>query len=184
MTVVLLIIAFQIWKSLKPDFPQEEIFAFIWRLFLGGAIGALAVRGEMWGTVLGGIIITWWWAKKMNWDVWELGDFLAPNMLLFGLAAGLTGGSKNWPIIGVYGLGYLIIHYIRTAYRQFAWYKSGRVGLVLLTGLIWVGISEITIGFLGSDTIYYWQGMTAGQIAASWLISFGIIGIYIRSKTK
>lgn len=184
LTLTFIITAYQIWKSLKPDFPQEEIFAFIWRLYTVGTIGALIVRGEVWGMVLGGLIVCGWWVKKMDWDAWDLGDILVPNLLLFGLATGWTFGEKGWFSSIIYGLGYLGLRYVRFAYRKFTWYKSGRAGLVFLCGLIWIGISEIAIAFFTGDRVYYWKGLSAGQIVSGWLISFGLIGIYFRSQYK
>lgn len=185
---------FMLWRKLREEFSDEEIFGFSLYLVLvcavGASISSLIETGEImgqvkaWGIAIALVLGLAKWAKKHKWELWEVGDTLTPIFYWIWFVGGLIAAVNRmwWPIVGAVG-GVVIVGLTKRNYRRFRWYKSGKMGLVGLVGIGWVAAYEIAVAFVNPGGIY-WGGLKISQFVSAWLLSFVFVAIYIRSGRK
>src|SRR3989344_5582059 len=139
--------SFMVWRRWREEANDEEIFNFtlwltVWAV-MGAVIWSLVEYGRVgmpvgWGIVGAVAAGGWWWCRKKGWDWLEIMDFLAVLGLWLWWAGSIAWGpAARWATVAASG-GIVLEWYVRRFYRRFRWYKSGKMGLVGLTGLWWV----------------------------------------------
>ena len=184
--------SFIIWKRLREDYTDEEIFTF--NLFLMAWITAGALAGGWaewgrpgavsgWGMIITGVSALWQWCNRKKWDFWEISDFLAILALWMWLFGSLAWGpGAKWGFVAA-TIGILLISLIKNNYKKFRWYKSGRVGLTGLSALLYFCAAQISIAMVIQPKVY-WGGLTAGQWVSSWIAAFVLVAVYLRAGRK
>ncbi len=184
--------SFLIWRRLREDYPDEEIFTFNVFVLAAGIAGALAAgwleRGYFgafsgWGMFVTGTAAIWQWCKRKKWDFWDLSDYLAVLSMWLWLLGSLALGPERKLDMGFAAGGIIILSGVKNNYRKFRWYKSGKVGLTGLIGVLYFCAAEISVAMLSPIKVY-WGGLTAGQWISSWTAAFTLVGIYIRAGRK
>ncbi len=180
-------VSFWWWREMRLDCDEEKMLAGMWRLGLFLAVALWLVRkipgvqtGIMWLVTVG-----WWWrwCRYNKWDIWEWLDVMVPSLLLAGSGVNFAWGPKRLE----YGAGYLAVWVadlvIARVYRNFKWYKSGRVGFVGLAGLGLWALVELVVEIRRGNGIY-WVGLTIEQWLAVWIFTAALVTIYLRSGRK
>jgi len=189
--VALLWPSFYIWRKLRSDATSNEIFEFTLYLFAmvlsGGVLAHFLDEGKLgisgWGSVVVGVFALLWWCRRKKWDFWEHFDWLS----VLGILAWFWGGLAYGPgaATGIAGalVSLLVVGIVRSNYRRFRWYPSGRMGIVGLICLVCWSLYEISVAMVGNHKVY-WGGLTAGQIVAAWVLAYVIVAIYLRGGGK
>jgi prolipoprotein diacylglyceryltransferase len=195
--VVYLILAilwssFILWKRLREDYPDEEIFSFnvilVFMVMAGALAGGWLEWGKIgaisgWGMVITGVSALWQWCNKKKWDFWEMADFLAILSLWMWFLGSLAWGpAAKWGVISA-AVGILVISLIKNNYKKIRWYKSGKVGLTGLMAICYFSVVQISLAMVVQPKVY-WDGLTASQWVSSWTVAFGLVGIYLRAGRK
>jgi len=198
--------SFLFWRSLRDDFPQEEILTLTLYLALGGLLSArffwvlfhwqlfwqepLALI--LWskipgfsflGTTLGILGTLGYWGRKKVWDLWQALDSLIVACLVFFVfgAAGayLTNKDFFYLLLGFLGIFILIlIKFVFKNYRSFSFYKSGKVGFI--------GLSSLACFFsLFLPLAFFKKSVLSLEMVGFLVIIFGALGLlYQRSGRK
>lgn len=199
--VVLIVSSFVAWRRYREDYGEEDGFLLTGQLLVGALVTgwgigvlfmilestsswlsiSLAVPNALgclvglylggvwfhldhkrwWGDVLDASLEGWLWAMCL----WQLGMVM--------------GGSWQWQAwigVGGVGLGLLSYHILRRYYRQFYWYKSGKVGFVYWVGLMVVCLFELvlgsfSVGWLRLATILWAIGVLGWATYSLYMIS-------------
>ncbi len=204
--VAFLFASFFLWQSLKEDYPGEEVISLTIYLTLVFLIGAriihillffqefrfslikwLLINHYPGFSFLGGFLASSafliFWAKKKNWDFWELAEVIVPAWFLvaFLVGIGLYLVSAKIIFLAESFLAFLLFflsHYLKRKYRSFTWYKSGKLGFVgcLTTSFYMIGKFLLEIY---NHSGLYWEGIFLWGLAiACWVF------IYLRSGRK
>lgn len=166
--------SFLLWRPLREDYPEEEIFTFTIYLALFSLVGArifyladhfadFGLNPYKWiffplypgfslvGGFFGGIFLSNFWTRQKNWNFWVLTDNLIPIFLLvfligsFGLV--LEAVSQSFKILlALFVLAASVI--LAKHYRKFIWYKSGKPGFV--------ASFSTAFFFLGTFALDFW----------------------------
>jgi prolipoprotein diacylglyceryltransferase len=180
--VSFVISSFILWRSLKDDYPEEDILTLTILLYFGGILGARLLyiltnfplfgasvtRMLLWGkypgfSFFGGLVailgILKWWSKKHNWDFWLLADFsaLAFYLSLVFLFLGSflsTAQSSELFFLGAALVGLIFGAFFQSRYRKVIWYKSGKPGFAALASMAVWALLMMTLEILLKTGIY------------------------------
>lgn len=178
--------SFSIWrKMIKEDFREEEIFSLnLFMLLAGISFGRLswmAVDAPEIGAVIGILLIVIWRLKSLNRNIWEGLDTLSQPMiysLIFvGLGLFLSKGnyfSLFYTLAGITGL--LLYSLLKTRYRRFSWYKSGKTGFLFWAISFYLSLSLLILDFVTRSSLYW------SKLFWSACLFVSIFIIYFRSK--
>ena len=192
MTIAAVWSSFVLWKRMRLDMADAEIFGMTINLAIGMAAGnmlwSLVETGKWfalsgWGIVLGGFWVVWDWSKKNKFDFWELTDWLVVLALWFWFFGAIAYGPAAKYAVGYAFLTLVLIRIIRANYRKFGWYKSGRVGLTGMLAIVMYAIYEIVMGVIAPIKIYWW-GLTLSQTLGAWVIAICLVTVYLRGGNK
>lgn len=178
--------SFSMWRRLiKEDFREEEIFSLnLFMLLSGIALARLtwvAVGVAEIGAVTGILLIVIWRLKSSDRNVWEGLDTLSQPMiytLIFvGVGLFLSNGnffSLFYTLVGITGL--FLYSFLKTRYRRFSWYKSGKTGFLFWAISFYVSLSLLILDFFIRGGLY-WSKL----FWTAWLV-VSVLVIYLRSK--
>jgi len=175
--------SFSLWRKLKEDFEEEEIFSLTLLVLIVCFLG-----GWLWQKLVFFVYLSFWlgvgviklWAVKFKKNVWEILDGFAWWNLFFLFFGGLglfleSDGLGNLGLCLAGLLGFLFYAFFQKKYRSFGWYKSGKTGF-LFWGTNFVVFSVLLLlAFLQKGSLY-WDRLVLGATA---LICFGCL--YYRS---
>ncbi|HBC72586.1 MAG: hypothetical protein UX91_C0004G0034 [Candidatus Amesbacteria bacterium GW2011_GWB1_47_19] len=179
---------FGVWRKMRSEYESEKILGMSLRLTVGFAVGALAGARLVWGhwgwwweggaaTATG----MWWWlCRRREWDFWEWADAIGPWVLAAGTGISLTDAGQRWPNAIIFGIGWVISQWVKSKYRTFRWYKSGKPGLVGLFCWMWGWLGGLVVAFPTEGNIY-WVGLKPEQWLAAWLTAAGAGAVYARA---
>ena len=172
--------SFVLWQKMRNDFTNDEIFSF--SLWLLAAAGLGAMGGKVVGVIA--VLATGrWWCLRKKWDFWELFDILAVIGLWLWLLGSLAWGPEAvWEALSAI-VGIVLAWWVRKGYRNFAWYPSGKMGLVGMVSLLCFCLAQILVAIFALAKVYWW-GLTVDQFAAAWVVAFTLVAIYLRSGFK
>ncbi len=172
--------SFVLWQKMRNDFTNDEIFSFF--LWLLAAAGLGAMGGKVVGVMV--VLVTgWWWCLRKKWDFWELFDILAVTGLWLWLLGSLAWGPEAvWEMLSAI-VGIVLAWWVRSGYRKFSWYPSGKMGLVGMVSLLCFCLSQILVAIFTSAKVYWW-GLTVDQLVAAWVVAFTLVAIYLQSGFK
>ena len=173
--IIFIVADFVLWKKMREEYKDDEILRFSIFVLVLGIIGYL-LRKYFEGSGIAVFVVlgTYVWCKNNKWEFWEIFDVLTPVAVFvwFGI-------TFEFFALGVLFL--LVI--IKSNYRKFLWYKSGKMGLVGLSGILMYSLYEIGVAFLGQSGIY-WGGLKISQIVSAFIVSYAGVAIYLRSDRK
>ncbi len=161
---------------------------------------------SFYGAVTGLIVGTWWFSVRRKWLFWETLDAAVVSGLwtvLFGgigafLSSALIGIPTKLPwgvsLIGVSGirhplglyLSFLalmvlgVLGWLRSRYRSFSWYPSGKPGFLAILGLEILAIGLLALEFLREGGIYFW-GIRLTQVLIGFFLVLSAWVLYERS---
>ena len=154
------------WKNLRSDYDEKEILTLMSLLGIVGMIVGYALLIREWGVMLPVFGVLVWWCRKYHWHLGEWLDVLVPCGIVVAAVS-----MKIWALLLIY-IGVMLI---KRNYRQFSWYKSGKPGLIGLSGLAGWAMVRISIGFF-KPSIDQWIGV--------WLLTICLVAIYLLSGYK
>lgn len=174
---------------MREEYREELIYDVITWIFLaaiGAGIAGFRLLYHTWGWwegagVIAGLAAVWYKCSKYEGDIWEWLDIIALPAFLGGTALTLIWGQKTEAIF--FTAGVFITWLTKNTYRKWRWYKSGRPGVVGMSGIIWWGISQVAVAFLRPDKLY-WGELTASQWVGSWILAAALVGLLFRSGRK
>jgi len=149
--VGILLFLFLFWKRLKEDYSSNIIFGLSFFVLLGVFFGYLTSRyffphWFFWFEAFGAFLGISYGIIKFNTRFFETYEALfisfMPWITLFYLAELIK--KPSWVIAAVTLLNFgliLLFDFVSTRYKNFAWYKSGKIGLA---GLLTSGVFFLT----------------------------------------
>ncbi len=184
---------FGLWRTMRSEYESEKILDLSLRIFISWIFWGLAaflvlkraVGIYEWAGFLGALLTLRQVTLKYEWDFWEWLDSIIPRTVL-GLGFGYLILRPDWLGLALWGsmtLIWLIQLAVSVNYRSFAWYKSGKMGLVGLLGII--GWAIVQIAFAGTRlSEIYWGDISVSQIVCGFVISITLVTLYLRSGRK
>jgi len=196
--------SFSIWKKLKEDFKEEEIFGltlssfffalvlsrliftfFNFSFFLSGvgwfsSFGSnFSPAGAFWGMVLILIFLS----RRFKKNLWEIYDSFSLATLYFLFLGGLGNVIKTqnptdafYVVVGV--LGFLFYTFWRDKYRSWPWYKSGKIGFLFWADSFYTFLALLVLALLRGNSLYFEEL----SLIISLVVSLAVI--YSRSERK
>lgn len=145
--------SFVSWRKLREDYDVNSIFTLTLIFLLGGVPAGLVLARllsvGMWGFLLGGLVVSWYAAKKMGFKIFEILDgvvlglvwlslfFQAGFFIRFGWGKYFT--NTLYLLIPVLAL--ICARYVFVGYRRFSWYPSGKIGFIgAASGLLYFSL--------------------------------------------
>lgn len=129
---------FFFWKILKEDYLSEKIFNLgfltVFGLLVFYAISSYFWQNYWsWMTMLGGILGFYIGFRKQKFNFFEVFEGLTAGILFWIGLVSLASSVKNLSLYSfltswVCVTAIALFYFLRSHYRRFTWYKSGRVG--------------------------------------------------------
>ena len=184
---------FGLWRKMRSEYESEkilelELLVFVNWLFWGLA-AYLFLKRQVglyeWSGFLGAFWATWRVINRFDWDFWEWLDALMPRLVaLSGIVyvilrpslRGLTEGI----VMMIIWLGLWVV---LKKYRSFRWYKSGKMGVTGLLGILAWAIVQIVVAGGRPSEIYWWD-ISLSQVVCGFVISITLVSLYLRSGRK
>lgn len=143
----ILLLLFFLWKRLKDDYHYEKIFNLSLSIFIGLMVGYLI-------SIVAVLSTYWFWLLVLGISIGFTINIINQKINFFESFEGLTVGMLSW--IGLYFLAHAIINsnlssflyfwftlflvflffFLDSQYKNFNWYKSGRVGFAGVVALL------------------------------------------------
>jgi len=188
-----LIFAFTLWKELKEDYIENQIFGLSFMVFFGVATGYIVSKYIypgfwFWTTLAGGVTGFVLALKKIGIkfldiiDPFTLASIHSSVILLLGNLFLTKWDWRYLYLTVVLIILSLIYVFLKKNYKSFVWYKSGKVGFA---GLAVIGIIFVTrtiIAVLSPDMLSFVGWADSILSASVALISFA--ALYKISKVK
>lgn len=186
------ILFFLLWKALKEDYHYEKIFNLSFSVLLGFGLGLLIsnfLSKEYWFWIISlGILTSFYISiKKQKMKFFESFEGLVVGLISWiGLVylsdAIIKASLSSFLAFWICSICMFLFFFLKSFYRSFSWYKSGRVGLAgVLTAFVFFIFRLSTslffpnmISLVGRFDIYI-----SGTVA---LILFLLL--YVLAKTK
>lgn len=134
--------SFVSWRKLREDYGVNSIFTLTLIFLLGGVPAGLVLArllsAGMWGFLLGGLVVSWYAAKKMGFKIFEILDGVVLGLVWLSLffQAGFFirfGWGKHFTNTLYLLIPVLVLacaRYVFVGYRRFSWYPSGKIGFI------------------------------------------------------
>lgn len=194
-----LVSLFIVWKKLREDYPEADIFS-VSMLIVGGTgagyLLSLFLFGvlQFWVCLMGGLAALAFAAKKFSMRAFEVFEAFVPAVFVFLLILAVTQKivrqplwiSGAWPfglnfIEPGLSLGALFIFIIlNTRYRRFLWYPSGRIGFASLVTVILYFWTRSAVA-LFYPAVLLWSTKQIDVLAGIVLGASALVVLYIRS---
>lgn len=195
--------SFVLWKKLREDYANEDIFKFTIFIFIGLVIGwwiagSFARDFSFWLTILVPFILGTYVHRRLGLKFFELIDALSPawfSFLFFSYSGvflshlvhsnSLNIKTPTWFVIGeiILSIASIFLYrFLLVRYRRFSWYPSGKVGFAGLSSLaVYFIVRSLfeTIASIVSPTIL----LHLGKINLSVEVVDAIIGIGLAGIT-
>lgn len=172
--------SFSIWRRLKEDYHEEEIFSLTLLSLLAAVLVAktlgvvtaspsgFSLAGAFWGTVLA----IKWYVLEIKKDVWEVFDSLALPLFgfLFWGGVGLFLTNGRWQDLFLLAAGVLgrpVFNYLQSHYRSFSWYKSGKIGFLFWASSFLFFLTVFGVAFDRKNHLYWESSLWLLTSAAS-----------------
>lgn len=156
--------SFSMWRMMvKEDYKEENIFSTSLFLILVGLVfwrlGKVTINIQIASAFWGVVLVFLWRLRFLQKDFWDGLDTLALPWLIFlffgGIGSFLTTGNfllLGYVVIGLLGLiGYPII---KSKYRRFSWYKSGKTGFMFWSSTLVTFFLLFLLDFLLKKGLY------------------------------
>lgn len=178
--------SFSIWRRLREDHKEDEIFSTtLAAFFLAGIAAYFFSRFLSFGLAGGflGIVAAVCLRHFNKPDIWEIFDSFALPLQFFLMAFGIGDFLSNWQwfnllylAVGVIGLfSYL---YLKPNYRSFFWYKSGKNGFLFWSVGFFNSLLLFILAFFGQDALYF------NRLLYGIIVIASVAVVYFRSGRK
>lgn len=174
--------SFFLWRTLRDDYPEEEILSLTILLTLGAILGARIVfllssweilfQPTAWfnfrafggfsplGAILAAFLLVSFWTKKKSWDFWQIADVLVSAFLavlvLLGVGLALSADGKFILSFLFLSCFSLILSFVLVKnYRKFIWYKSGKPGFSACLSLAFFFAGWSLLEFVFAKSVYW-----------------------------
>lgn len=159
-----LIAFFVMWKFLKEDYPENQIFTLSFIIF-SGVVGSVIVMSSIykqaifWVAALSSFLLVVWQAKRYDMRFFEVLEFVVLALyliLMFVLGAFVLRGITIALSVevGLFALVLIVYILVRRNFRHFLWYPSGKVGLASLLSLGLYGLGRALLATLSSSMLF------------------------------
>ncbi len=167
----IIIFLFLFWKKLKEDYSSNIIFSLAFFILMGTLIGFLVSKyffpaWFFWMEGFGAFLGLSLGITKYNTRFFETYEAfyisLMPWLSLFYLSQLINNPSFGIAMVTIVNFGFIIIfNFINVRYKNFSWYKSGKIGLAglltsgtfFLTRAVIASLIPSVISFLGLSEI-------------------------------
>ncbi|MBU2577582.1 prolipoprotein diacylglyceryl transferase [Patescibacteria group bacterium] len=174
--------SFFIWRTLKEDVREDEIFNLTILLFVSALVFSRLIFVLFNLPIFGFSLISWlvldhgvnfspggafigvfasafWRAQKLKLSNWEVLDSLMLPSLIAVFLGGLGYFLKTglvWDLfyLGTGLLGLLSYQLIKNKYRSFVWYKSGKTGFLFSFYAVYLSFFFLILAFLKNHGLY------------------------------
>lgn len=158
--------SFSVWKKLKEDYKEDEIFGMTLFILLCSLLFAWApvylldsIKFSLFSSFFGAVTAVVLWSFRFKVNTWEILDALAFPLTYFLLLGGLGEFLKTgdfwefeFSVAGILAL--LLFDYSKKKYRSFSWYKSGKIGFLFWETTACVFLLLSILAFLRGSTLY------------------------------
>lgn len=180
-----LVFSFVLWQRLREDFEEEKILSLTILLALFFLLGARAFyilshfshfgfsfswlfwRAFPGFSLVGGIsaslVILYWWAKKSQWDFWQVADAttfsFSFSFFLLSLGIFISRPDRDSFLGLFFSLLFLgLVLLLTRSYRKFIWYKSGKPGFVATSSLSIFSLGALLLEFFIKNGVFFiWE---------------------------
>lgn len=164
--VSIFIFSFALWRRLKEDYQESQIFYLTLLLLSGGGIGIFLASKFLdnyllWSFIGGLTLAGLYGAKKLKFKTFEVVDAVVPGFLWLMLAVYPAYLLKEQLPILISEASILIIsltayYFFIKNFRKFYWYPSGKIGFA--------GLATLAILFIGRIIIAFYAGMMISSL--------------------
>lgn len=193
LAIAFVLSSFALWRGMiKEDYKEEEIFSTTLFLVLSGLVfwrlGKVTLNIQVAGAFWGVVLVFLWRLKFLRKDFWDGLDTLALPWLYFLFWGGIGSflSNRNYFFLGyvLIGLiGFISYPIIKSKYRRFNWYKSGKTGFLFwsYTGVTFFLL--FLLDFLPKKGLYSGSSMVNEVIYLGSVLA-SVFFIYQRSEVK
>jgi len=169
--------SFSFWRQMiKENLAEEDIFSSSVLIFLAGISFEILLSKllgiKIAGAFLGIFLVSLWRFKIIGINVWEGLDSLALPIIYFfffgGLGEFLSKGDFRvlcYSLIATIGWG--ILTYLKSRYRRFFWYKSGKTGFLFWSICFYFSSVLLVLDFYQTKRLYWSEVLWVILIFAS-----------------
>lgn len=179
--------SFFLWRELKKeDMADEEIYQLTLFILLSGLVfsffTSIVIKSALFGAFWGTAGMMYFRLKQTKIFFWDGFEALSLPLLIF-LVLGSLGiflRDWNWQILfygGIGMVGFFLRWYLGKNYRRFAWYKSGKPGIVFWLLSVYVFALFSVLAFWQKTSLYL-----VLLLLVSLIVCAGVI--YLRSERK
>lgn len=147
LVIVAIFCMFIVWRSLREDYKESQIFSFLFMVAIGALLGYFASgfllpELRFWMTIGFGAIFGMLRARRLSMHFFEVTEAITPAFLIYLLFLEILIITKNFsfnflllvePVIITLSL--VVFYLLANNYRKFLWYPSGKVGFASLGAL-------------------------------------------------
>lgn len=194
--VALLISLFIVWKRLREDYQDSEVFSLSLGIIGGALVGYIGASfltpylGDVrfWGAVIGGVGSGVWLTKKTSIRFFEALEAATPAVFVFlmfeALNISLTSLSRfevaQFAVFIQLGIVILVFIYLAKNFRHFMWYPSGKIGIASMTATSLFFLSRALLANL-TPGVLTWSSVWADTILGVAGTIVCLVVIYKRS---
>lgn len=197
--------SFFIWRTLKEDVREDEIFNLTILLFISALVFSRLIyfvfnfpafgmslvsliatdygtNFSLAGAFAGAFLTAYWWASKVKVSNWEILDSMVLPSFFFITFGGLgyflkTGVYWDLYYFGTGVAGIILYHFIKAKYRSFVWYRSGKTGFLFSFFGFFLCLLFLILAFIKNHALY--------SICLFFLLAiFSLAALYYRSERK
>lgn len=196
--------SFVLWRNLREDYSDEQIFYLTLGFFFGGGLGGL-VAGKFlppdfwfWGFIAGFLALGVYVVLKLKIKFFDAVDSVVIStlwfLMLFYLSRLLRGSFPGGFLLDtsfvlasieffISGISIVLFYIFIVSYRSFSWYISGKIGFA--------GLASLACFFLTRSLIAVYKGWVISF--SSWWVDFFlslvcffglVVVVYLRSGRR
>lgn len=173
-----LIFLFIFWKRLKEDYASEIVFksaTYILVCFLAGYVLSLRYfpQAYLYFGFLGSLIGVWLTIFKLKIKFYELTDAMVLSFLPWLSLTFFKDSIQSSSFVSFAAFLYVLLiiflyYYFDTHYKEFTWYKSGKVGFSGMAALGLIFITRSLVAVVGISVLSFvgrFEGIVSGTFA-------------------
>ncbi len=183
-----LIFLFIFWKRLKEDYASDIVFksaTYILACFLLGYVLSLKYlpQAYLYFIFLGVLIGVWLTIFKLKIKFYELTDAVIIAFLPWLSLTFFKDSIQSSSFVSFIAFLYVLLiiflyYYFDTHYKEFSWYKSGKVGFSGMAALAIIFLTRSLVAVLGISVLSFvgrFEGIIAGALAfAAFLLLYNL----------
>lgn len=188
---LILLSSFIFWQSLRHDLPEDTLLKLILRAWFGALVGFLLIK------IAGRLLpfssplahLTWWVAFlssliytlssiKNHPFFWKIFDSLLFSIALFAFTLALTSQLQLLTLAFI-STSFILLLISHRTYRRLRWYRSGKLGFIGFSSLIYLSLARLTLVFNHPPPLYWWHWLDISLAVLALIVA--VFGLYTRS---